>query len=98
MIASLVSLFISAATAGKRASFFLHSSSLSGQRSSRSDDSSSSTVKTLLTSRKPLRKSATRESSGLSISGEAINQSCSTNGGLLRFEVRRNHRSEERRV
>ncbi len=60
MIAALSSLDVAAATGGKRASFLFHNSCLSGQRSSLNVISSSLTVKTLMTSLNPARRSATR--------------------------------------
>ena len=47
-------------TGGKRASFFCHSSSFSGQGASVNNVRSSSTVNTLMMLLKPSRKSATR--------------------------------------
>src|SRR5215217_1905136 len=96
-IARLSSVAVAAATGGNGASFLRHKSSLSGQATSVSSVNSSSTVKTLMMSLKPLRKSTMRYSSGLSSSGETISQSCSTYGGFTRSHVRRNHSNDDDR-
>src|SRR4051812_47787600 len=89
-IARLSSVGIAAATGGKRASFFRQRSSFSKHGASVNDVKSSSTVNTLMISFKPGRKSMMRYSSGLSNSGETINQSCSA-------DLRRNHSNDDDR-